>query len=336
MKIVVVDSSRVVTRSVADCLRQRGHEVETFTDSGLALEWVKRDPAVRAVLTGLETRPLDGFETCWALRLLANAGRPLHIIAMSSLARARSLSEALDAGADDFISKPPVPEELHARLRAAERMTTLQETLLRQASTDMLSGLNNRRAFFSWIADLRAGANEPHALGLILADLDRFKQLNDRYGHDCGDAAIRQVGAVFREAAQDNQGCAARFGGEEFILALPAVGVAKTLRLAEALRGAVAGAPLRHGGRSVPVTGSFGVALAAPGEPVDAAIRRADEALYRAKSAGRDRVAGPEGGEGACREGACADSADPAGPARLPLEAAAIKPAPARLAGAQG
>jgi len=295
VKIVVVDSSRVVTRAVADCLRQRGNDVVTFTDSATALDHVRADGSVRAVLTGLETRPLDGYETCWALRLLANAGRPLHIIAMSSFARARNLSEALDAGADDFISKPPVPEELHARIRAAERMTSMQETLLRQARTDMLSGLYNRRAFFDWIETRQREIRDVEApdtrrLALVLADLDRFKRLNDEYGHDCGDAAIRHTGAVFADHARRHGGCAARFGGEEFILAVPVPDLASGQRLAEALRRALAAVPVLHDGCEVPVTGSFGIAVQGGGEHVDAVIRRADEALYHAKAEGRNRV----------------------------------------------
>jgi len=295
VKIVVVDSSRVVTRAVADCLRQRGNDVVTFTDSAQALDHVRADGSVRVVLTGLETRPLDGYETCWALRLLANAGRPLHIIAMSSFARARNLSEALDAGADDFISKPPVPEELHARIRAAERMTSMQETLLRQARTDMLSGLYNRRAFFDWVEAhqleaRRSQAREAPPLAIVLADLDRFKRLNDEYGHDCGDAAIRHTGAVFADHARRHGGCAARFGGEEFILAAPVVDLAAGQRVAEALRKALAAVPVLHNGCEVTVTGSFGIAVQGAGENVDAVIRRADAALYHAKAAGRDRV----------------------------------------------
>jgi two-component system cell cycle response regulator len=296
VKIVVVDSSRVVTRAVADCLRQRGNDVVTFTDSVQALEHVRADCDVRAVLTGLETRPFDGYETCWALRLLANAGRPLHIIAMSSFARARNLSEALDAGADDFISKPPVPEELHARIRAAERMTTMQEALLRQARTDMLSGLNNRRAFFDWVEAhqleaRRSQAREAPPLAIVLADLDRFKRLNDNYGHDCGDAAIRHTGAVFSDNARRHGGCAARFGGEEFILAAPVADIAEAQHIAETLRTTIAAAPVRHDGGEVVVTGSFGIALQEAGENIDALIRRADAALYHAKAEGRNRVA---------------------------------------------
>lgn len=291
MKVVVVESSRVMARGVASLLAQRGHEAVLFTDSAGALAHVRAHEDVDAVLTGLETTPLDGFETCWALRLIANAGRPLYVIAMSSLAHTRSLSEVLDAGADDFISKPLIAEELHARLRAAERMTRMQRALWRQALSDSLSGLLNRRAFFDrvrhWVQDF----SRPASIGLILADLDHFKRINDCHGHACGDEAIRRVGAICKDCARDHAGAAARFGGEEFILALPHRDLAESTTVAQGLRGSIAATRFDNGcGSTVALSGSFGVAALHPGEAIETAIKRADDALYAAKAGGRNRV----------------------------------------------
>ncbi len=291
MKVVVIESSRVMARAAASLLAQRGHEAVIFTDSASALAQVRDDPQVVVVLTGLETIPLDGFETCWALRLIANAGRPLHVIAMSSLAHARNLSEALDAGADDFISKPLIAEELHARLRAAERMTRLQSALWHQARTDQLSGLLNRRAFFEQIEPLCTGT----ALGIVLCDLDHFKKLNDDHGHDCGDAAIRQTGALLKACAHDNNGIAARFGGEEFIIALPGHDASACTAITNRLCCTLREADLcEKAGTKVALTASFGLAMYHGGEPIEQTIKRADDALYRAKTFGRDRVIGED------------------------------------------
>lgn len=289
MKVVVVDSSRVVAKAVSAMLGERGHRALAFADSCDALEAVRRDDEIGAVITGLETWPIDGFELCWALRLIAATGRPLHVIAMSSLANTRNLAEALDAGADDFISKPPVPEELHARLRAAERLTRMQAELVRQARTDMLSGLLNRRAFFASVESWVAG-DDGRELAIVLADLDRFKQLNDQHGHAVGDEAIRRAGSAFSRQALASRGFAARYGGEEFVLALPARDCAAGAAVGEALRAAIAGIriPLRAG--EARITASVGVATLARGEPVAAALKRADDALYRAKTRGRDLV----------------------------------------------
>ncbi len=291
MKVVVVESSRVMARGVASLLAQRGHETVIFTDSGEALAFVRADEKVDAVLTGLETSPLDGFETCWALRLIANAGRPLCVIAMSSLAHTRSLSEVLDAGADDFISKPLVAEELHARLRAAERMTRLQRALWHQAQRDLLSGLLNRRAFFARMAGWNEDPCDNGNIGLILADLDHFKRLNDCHGHDCGDEAIRRVGSLFDEHARAHAGAAARFGGEEFILALPGCNAGASEPVAESLRRSIATIRFLTGtGATITLSGSFGVTAFHRSETVETAIKRADDALYEAKHYGRNRV----------------------------------------------
>ena len=291
MKVVVVESSRVMARGVASLLAQRGHETAIFTDSVEALAFVRADENVDAVLTGLETSPLDGFETCWALRLLANAGRPLHVIAMSSLAHARSLSEVLDAGADDFISKPLVAEELHARLRVAERMTRLQRALWHQAQRDLLSGLLNRRAFFTRMAGWNEDPCDEGSIGLILADLDHFKRLNDCHGHDCGDEAIRRVGSLFDAYARAHAGAAARFGGEEFILALPGCDAGAIQSAAESLRRSIATISfMSSSGVPITLTGSFGITALQRGETVETAIKRADDALYEAKHHGRNRV----------------------------------------------
>jgi two-component system cell cycle response regulator len=291
VNVVVVESSRVMARGVANLLAQRGHASALFTDSVEALAHVRANEDVDAVLTGLETTPLDGFETCWALRLIANAGRPLYVIAMSSLAHTRSLSEVLDAGADDFISKPLIAEELHARLRAAERMTRMQRALWHQALSDPLSGLLNRRAFLERVTHWAQDTTRPGSIGLILADLDHFKQINDRHGHACGDEAIRRVGAVCHDCAQSHAGAAARFGGEEFILALPHRNAGESAAIAQTLRRNIAATSFNAGsGAFVAISASFGVAALYPGEAVEIAIKRADDALYAAKAGGRNRV----------------------------------------------
>ena len=144
MQIVIVDSSRVVLQIIASLIEPRGHAVHPFTDSERALEFLAATPAVRVLITSLEVRPLCGLELCWSARLLAESRGPLHVITMSSARNVRSLAEALDSGADDFIEKPPSAEELNARLRAAERLTTMQEELIRLAET--APGLGSRAA----------------------------------------------------------------------------------------------------------------------------------------------------------------------------------------------
>ena len=292
MKIVVVDSSRVVLRIIAGLLEPRGHSVASFTDSREALVFVREDAGVEAVITSLETRPIGGIELCWSLRLIANANRPLCIIAMSSLANSRNLSEALDSGADDFISKPPIPEELHARLRAGQRLTMMQQELIRLAENDVLTGLLNRRAFLGRLAALREkdGNCEQRAPALVLADIDDFKRINDEFGHDIGDEALRRTGELFAEEAEAEEGIAARFGGEEFVIALPGRTCEDAMEIADRLRRAVARMAITTEAGIARFTSSFGVGEWRTNEPLESVFKRTDAALYRAKKQGRDRV----------------------------------------------
>lgn len=292
MKIVVVDSSRVVLRIIAGLLEPRGDTVVPFTDSREALDYVKNDEKVEAVITSLETRPIAGIELCWSLRLIANANRPLCIIVMSSLANSRNLSEVLDSGADDFISKPPVPEELYARLRAGQRLTMMQQELIRLAENDVLTGLLNRRAFLTRLNTLREtyGRCEKQMPALILADIDNFKGLNDNFGHDIGDEALRRTAEVFKDEAEAEEGIAARFGGEEFVIALPGRSSEDAMEVAERMRRAIGRISINCDSTVVRFTSSFGVGEWELNEALESVFKRADSALYRAKKAGRDRV----------------------------------------------
>lgn len=285
MQIVIVDSSRVVLRIIASLLEPSGHAVHAFTDSEQALAYLTATPSVRVLITSLETRPLSGLELCWSARLLAEERRPLHVITMSSARNVRNLAEALDSGADDFIEKPPGAEELNARLRAAERLTTMQEELIRLAETDPLTGLFNRRAFFARADSAAERVGRHGRLSAVLADIDHFKRINDQHGHDVGDLAIRAVAEIVGA-----EGIGGRLGGEEFAVILPGLGLGEAVEHAERLRLRVRGLRIRSEKGPVGLSCSFGVSTWAEPDGVAALIKRADVALYGAKSGGRDRV----------------------------------------------
>ena len=160
------------------------------------------------------------------------------------------------------------------------------------ASVDALTGLHNRR----WLDDafgrmLRRCRRDAHPVCLLMADIDRFKQFNDTWGHLAGDAVLRHVSHLMAGKLRPTD-LIARYGGEEFSALLPETTLDSAALVAERLRAGIAGAPLAlaESGQSVNVTLSVGVALARPDEPIEEMIRRADEALYRAKENGRNRV----------------------------------------------
>jgi len=285
MQIVIVDSSRVVLQIIASLIEPRGHDVHAFTDSAQALQFLAATPSVRVLITSVEVRPLCGLELCWSARLLAEERRPLHVITMSSARNVRSLAEALDSGADDFIEKPPSAEELNARLRAAERLITMQEELIRLAETDPLTGAYNRRAFFDRARMAADQGGRPGRISAILADIDHFKRINDEHGHDVGDLAIQAVAELIA-----GDGIGGRLGGEEFGLVLPGCGLAEAIARAECLRESVQALRIHGSKHAISLTCSFGVSTWIEADDVHALIKRADIALYAAKGRGRNCV----------------------------------------------
>jgi diguanylate cyclase (GGDEF)-like protein len=287
MRVVLVDPSRTAAKFIARLLEARHHEVTIFADGREALARIKADPDVGALITSAEPLSMSGLELCWETRLIATNERPLYVILMSSTIDHNTLIEALDSGADDFLGKPPVPEELYARLRAAERVVGMQRDLIRLASTDPLTGMANRRAFFEKAKASCARADAGAPLSAIMIDIDHFKRVNDQYGHDVGDDVIC---AVAQEISVHGA-IVGRLGGEEFALLLDGHTLAQAREVAEQLRVRIAGLTVESRGRLLDVTCSFGVSEWHEGDTTDRLLKRADMALYEAKLGGRNRVA---------------------------------------------
>ncbi len=291
MRVVLVDPSRTVLKFVGRLLEARDHEVRAFTDGEAALDCIRSDLKVGALITSAELVSMSGLELCWETRLLATCDRPIYVIMMSSSQDRHKLIEALDSGADDYIGKPPVAEELYARLRAAERVATMQQELVRLATTDSLTGVFNRRAFFERACDACARAETGAALSVILFDIDHFKRVNDLCGHDVGDRAIS---AVAREAAAESA-LIGRLGGEEFAMLLAGQGLDDALIAAERLRGKVSALQFDTTHGPLKVTASFGVSAWQAGDTIELMLKRADVALYAAKTGGRNCVVAADG-----------------------------------------
>jgi two-component system, cell cycle response regulator len=283
MRVVLVDPSRTMRLFVTRLLQARDHEVLPFADGHDALACMRKDSNVAALITSVELDGMSGLELCWETRVLAGRDRPIYVILMSSSSDKSLLGEALDSGADDFISKPPVPDELYARLRAAERFGGMQRELVRLASVDPLTGLRNRRVFFEMAEEARA---QECRLTAVMLDIDHFKRVNDLYGHDVGDQAI----AAVAKAAATEGAIIGRLGGEEFAMLLKDRSLADGAELAEELRLRIAALRFDTDKGRMTLTCSFGVSERKPGDSIDDLLKRADVALYAAKTSGRNRV----------------------------------------------
>ena len=287
MRVALVDSTRKVSGSVLGLLEAQGHEVLRFADARKALETIQRDPQIDSVIANEAARPISGVELCWEVRLLAARRRPIYIMLMAPSGDLRTKIEALDSGADDVIEMPAVPDELFARLRVAEKVLSLQRELVREASTDSLSGVYTRRAFFDQLTAACHEFSGSGSLAVILIDVDRFKSINDTYGHDVGDQTLRAIAEV-------TQGLGApvgRLGGDEFGVILKDHNLDRALEVAARLQEGLSHVRLKTVEGIVGGTCSLGVSEFQPGDTVDDLMKRADLGLYQAKDKGGSSVA---------------------------------------------
>ncbi|MFD2110483.1 diguanylate cyclase [Thiorhodococcus fuscus] len=267
---------------------------------------VRRQPTGHMGLTSALTAPpdlilldirlpdIDGFELCDRLKQNSDT-KDIPIIFISALNDAGDKVRAFSSGAVDYVTKPFQAEEvlarvaIHLRHNAFQRQLEMQNRELeRLATTDPLTGILNRRSFTSYAEHYRARADRYHqsGFGVILLDIDKFKRINDAFGHDIGDRVLVEMTERIRCGLREVD-LFARWGGEEFIILSPETPQEGVIHLAERLRQAIAGDEIAPAGQ---VTASFGVAISRRGEKLDDLIRRADFALLDAKTAGRNRV----------------------------------------------
>jgi diguanylate cyclase (GGDEF)-like protein len=296
-RILVVDDHEDNVELLRARLEARGYRVEAASDGQQALDRVFADPPDLVLLDWMMPQ-LDGIEV--ARRIKAHPGLPfVPVMLQTALDSTEHMVEGLDAGADDYIAKPIKFAELEARVKALLRIKALQEELARandelrrMSQTDGLTGVDNRRHIEERLTEAfehAARLNEP--LAVVMTDVDHFKSVNDTHGHQAGDAVLRQVAEVLRDTAREIDRVG-RYGGEEFLVLLPGANLEDARRYAERARAAVAGREFAYEGGALRRTLSAGVA-AWPHPDVrhqEALVKLADDALYAAKSGGRNRV----------------------------------------------
>ena len=282
MRVAVVDPTREGQEAVERILSLRGDEFVAFARANEALAEIEFDTKIDALITSADVEPFHGIELCQKARRLAGKQRAIYFLLVAPPGDLKTKIDALNSGADDVIEKPPAPEELLAKLRIAERMVTLQ----RSATTDHLSGVYNRGAFFGEATDACRNASTSSPLSVILLDIDCLKTINDNFGHDVGDEAIRAVANV----AQHDSAFVGRLGGDEFSILLKDHSLTEALDVAAELQRRLAQVSLKTPEGIVGITCSLGISELLSGDTIDDLIKRADLALYRAKSEGRNRA----------------------------------------------
>jgi len=297
--ILIVDDSRTSRRQVREILEPAGLFCD-FREAGDGLEGFKQllDRPADLILCDLEMPGLDGGKF---LQLLA--GRQelanLPVIMLTGREDREAKVRLLGQGASDYVTKPFDPEELLARVKVQLKIKTLQDSLRESnlrlqelAATDPLTGLANRRTLMSTLErEFRRSQRNGAPLSLLMVDIDHFKQVNDRYGHQQGDEVLATMAGILRRHLRPYD-LAARFGGEEFCLILPETVLDEAAKVGERIRRAVAGQAFAGPLVDLKLTVSLGAAVfPAPGIGSDEdLIRVADHALYKAKSSGRNRL----------------------------------------------
>jgi two-component system cell cycle response regulator len=298
VKVLVADDDMVSRRLLEAMLTRLGYDVVVAADGLEARAILLAPDGPQLAILDWLMPGADGLEVCRAVR-----ERPtpyVYVILLTSKDQRHDLVTAFDAQVDDFITKPYETLELRARLRSGERVVTLQTRLLEtqallkhQASHDPLTGLWNRGQVHAQLdADLVQARRTGHPMSIIMADIDHFKHVNDRHGHAAGDDTLQIVARRVKDALRTSDQVS-RYGGEEFLILLPDTPLPEARLIAERVRQAVASTPVATRAGNLDITLSLGVASSTEaGLSRDSLLAAADEALYRAKAGGRNRVEG--------------------------------------------
>jgi two-component system, cell cycle response regulator len=298
VKVLIAEDDMVSRRLLEATLTRWGYAVVVTRDGAAAWEVLQGADAPPLAILDWMMPGMDGVEVCRKVRQRGQEPY-IYLLLLTTKGRKENIIAGLDAGDDDYLTKPFNPHELQVRLRTGRRIVTLQAELIEareklriQATHDPLTGVWNRRAILEMLGnELARSRRDGLPVAVAIADLDYFKRINDTYGHVVGDMvlceAVNRMRALLRP--YDAIG---RYGGEEFLIVLPSCTSQDAFRLAERLRVGISQEPVDIHGGTVDITSSLGVAASDAIALLDATalINAADAALYRAKAGGRNRV----------------------------------------------
>ena len=298
MRGLVADDDNINRRILERFLGKWGYEVEAAKNGDEAWKMLQaKDPPRLAILDWMMPG-LDGAQICQEVRRRGGSDYT-YILLVTAKFQKQDVLQGLEAGADDYLTKPFEANELRARLRTGRRILELQGELLRsrdrlqhEASHDAMTGVWNHAAILEILqAELARSQREKLSVGVLLLDLDHFKNVNDSYGHLVGDVVLREVVRRLRSRlrAYDSIG---RYGGEEFLIVLPSSRQENVLNQAERLRRAISGDLMEIPDTRIAVSISVGVSSCSGEGPqeMETVLKATDAAMYRAKEKGRDRV----------------------------------------------
>ena len=293
MKVLLAEDSAIDRYLIGGCLKEWGLDLVTADNGSDAWDLLRGPDGPTLALLDWVLPGVDGIELCRRIRTLGANGSYIYTVMLTAKDRKQDLLAAMEAGADDYLAKPVDPSELRARILVGKRILDLQQSLRFAATHDFLTGLLNRAEILASLQrEISRSEREGKPAGIILADLDHFKQVNDSLGHSAGDAVLKEVARRLKVDLRIYD-VAGRFGGEEFLLVLPGCDLRVGSRRADEIRQLVCQDPVATPFGTVPVTVSMGVTVTGctANESAESLLQQADTALYRAKKDGRNRVA---------------------------------------------
>ncbi len=298
MRILVADDQALDRSILRIALEKWGYVVTEATDGNEAVTALSSADAPNIAILDWMMPGMSGPEICEHVRYQENE-RYTYILLLTSKDAKEDLLQGLSSGADDYIIKPVDMHELQVRLRAGRRIIELQEELIAtreelrvQATRDFLTGVWNRGMIMRKVhEEIDRASRKGEAIGIVMCDIDHFKQINDTHGHPAGDAVLVEVSRRMQDAIRSYDSLG-RFGGEEFLVVCPTTDATGILQLGERLRDVVAATPVEADGQRIPVTISLGVTAHDCSKTceIDRFVSEADAALYAAKRNGRNRV----------------------------------------------
>ena len=295
-RILVVEDRAASSERIAAMLSD-AHTVEIEASPSEAL-FHAPEGNYDLLIVSLGLDNFDGLRLCSQIRSLERT-RNLPILAIADAESGAKLVRGLEIGVNDYLARPIDKNELMARVRTQirkkryiERLRDNVQMSIEMAITDALTGVFNRRYMESHLGTLVEQASaRGKPLSVLVLDVDHFKSINDTYGHDAGDDVLREFGIRIRKSIRGLD-LACRYGGEEFVVVMPETDLAVATLVAERLRRRIASEPfpIQRGAGKVEATISIGIAALGRNESAAAVFKRADQALYRAKRDGRNRV----------------------------------------------
>jgi len=292
-RIVLVEDQETRARKIIEPL-QKLHTIVTMSDADAAMQAI--GDGVDLIIVSLVSKKFDGLRLCATLRSREKS-RDIPMLVIGDPEDEQRLIRAYDLGVNDTLMRPIETQELMARTNTQLRRKFYADNLrenfnqnLEMVLTDPLTGLGNRRYFDKSIGPLFEGLEERgEDFSIMVFDIDHFKRVNDILGHDMGDQVLREISTRLASNVR-TQDIVGRYGGEEFMIAMPRTSETAALQAADRIRSLIGGTPIYVKGQAFHITTSVGVAQVIPGEKLRDVFKRADSALYKAKLEGRNRA----------------------------------------------